>query len=43
MASISIPCIMAPAMTPDSARIEPTERSIPPFRITSSIPMARMP
>ena len=42
-ASSSTPCIIAPATTPDSARMEPTDRSIPPFRMTSSMPMDRMP
>ena len=37
------PCIIAPAQTPHSARMDPTDRSIPPFRITSSIPTDRMP
>jgi len=30
-------------MAPDRARIEPTDRSIPPVRITKSWPIARMP
>ena len=41
--SISTPFISAPATTPQSPRTEPTDRSMPPFRITSSMPMARRP
>ena len=37
------PCINAPATTPHSARTEPTDRSMPPLRITSSIPIDNSP
>ena len=30
-------------MTPARPSVDPTERSMPPLRITSSIPMPRMP
>ena len=37
------PCIRKPATTPHNPSVDPTERSMPPLRITSSIPTARMP
>ena len=37
------PCIRKPATTPDRPSVDPTDRSMPPLRMTSSIPMARIP
>ena len=36
------PCSAAPSTTPDSATIEPTDRSMPPERITNVMPTATM-
>jgi hypothetical protein len=41
-ASTSVPCLSRPAMiAPLSARIDPTDRSMPPVRITRVIPTDR--
>jgi hypothetical protein len=36
------PCSRVPATTPDRPTVDPTDRSMPPLRITKSMPSARI-
>ena len=41
-ASIRSPCSSTPATTPESPSVDPTDRSMPPLRMTNSMPSARI-